>query len=668
MLHALIIGIDDYPKLVKLAGAKADAEKMVTFLTSDLKVPKGNITKLFDKQASRQAIIDAFGMLKSDNRIQKGDPILIFFAGHGGLTNAPPLWKEKNGTNKIQVIFPYDYDLPDPQTNGPVNCIPDTTIAKLLNQLAEVRGNNITVIFDSCHSASGTRDDLQSPGRRARSAEILFPIPHDIDDDIFTHDSVSLKVQRGSELLLDSDQASHIHISACGSNQKAWEENGKGFFTPALLDTLRRSGVDNITYENLIKALPTLPSQSPHCYGQNKDRILFHSYLRLQAKAFVPVVYTPSANGYSLSLQTGEASGVTENSVWALHESPTEDSPSFATVTTGRPEILTTPLHAMNPKDGRITRWLDQLANKPSRPSENRVYARRLRASQVPEIGVWCTSQSLRSLLPTTTPGAPGNTADEFGYVMSKEKNKDDIQLEIYPGSSSQVRFRLHHRAAGKYGVTELGHSKPAIREEIETVLFAAARWKWHLQRSNLLHNHKNQIESMKIMKVATKVGRGREYLNKPVVMKEMSSGLVEFTTKPNDLYGIELVSCANSPPLYIRVFFFDAMDFSIGDMFGHSVANGPEDAILQAGQKIVIGDGQDGGAPLRFTVSPENKIELGYLKVFWCTGPFELSDLKQRSAFEMRPGTVGRAVGRASAAKKHDWGTICLTLVLKAA
>jgi hypothetical protein len=146
-LHALIIGIDNYPKLPSLAGSIADARKIEAFLISDLMVPKQQIVTLYDRYASRQAVINAFMMLQTDPRIHKGDPILIFFSGHGGLIDARPLWKEKYGSSKIQVIFPYDYYLPIDNSHTYVNCIPDITIAELLNQLAAVKGNNIVSIM-----------------------------------------------------------------------------------------------------------------------------------------------------------------------------------------------------------------------------------------------------------------------------------------------------------------------------------------------------------------------------------------------------------------------------------------------------------------------------------------------------------------------------------------
>jgi hypothetical protein len=112
-----------------------------------------------------------------------------------------------------------------------------------------------TLIFDSCHSASGSRNDpnldARLSGRLSRGAEVVVEIPYDIDDDLISG-------SRGPARLLHTDQASHVLLAACGSLEKAWEENGRGVFTAALIKTMQGYSVDKITYQNLIAAMPML--------------------------------------------------------------------------------------------------------------------------------------------------------------------------------------------------------------------------------------------------------------------------------------------------------------------------------------------------------------------------------------------------------------------------
>ncbi|CAE6506355.1 unnamed protein product [Rhizoctonia solani] len=151
-LHALLIGIDKYKRFAKLSGAVKDVESVYEFLHSDLSVPESQITQLRNEQATRFGIINAMEQLSKNRSIKRFDPILIFYAGHGCEVDSPLA----NYEEKAQCLVPWD--IGDQETDGQtVSPIPDYTIAALLNELAMEKGNNITVIFDSCHSASGTR-------------------------------------------------------------------------------------------------------------------------------------------------------------------------------------------------------------------------------------------------------------------------------------------------------------------------------------------------------------------------------------------------------------------------------------------------------------------------------------------------------------------------------
>ncbi|KAG8683380.1 hypothetical protein FRC11_013641, partial [Ceratobasidium sp. 423] len=145
VLHALIIGINDYPNLPKLKGAVADADEFANFLESELKVPPDHIINLRDDTATRRNIIGSIKSLQNNPQINYRDPILIYYAGQGGSRKATKEWLEVNGTYLVEVIFPFDYDarVHDSSTSDPIECIPDRTIIGLLNELSEAKGDNI---------------------------------------------------------------------------------------------------------------------------------------------------------------------------------------------------------------------------------------------------------------------------------------------------------------------------------------------------------------------------------------------------------------------------------------------------------------------------------------------------------------------------------------------
>ena len=138
--HALVIGIDKYANHRKLSGAVADANAVDTYLRRYLDVPKRQMVILRNEQATRAAIIEAFKALGENPRIDRNDAIFIYYAGHGGEQEAPR--GLDTGGEKIQVIIPRDQGLTR-SSGQPIPSIPDYTIAALLNDLVDKKGNNI---------------------------------------------------------------------------------------------------------------------------------------------------------------------------------------------------------------------------------------------------------------------------------------------------------------------------------------------------------------------------------------------------------------------------------------------------------------------------------------------------------------------------------------------
>ena len=142
-LFALIIGINEYasPNITNLLGAVPDADAVRDFLQKQLGVPSSQIRNLRNSEATRAAIvagIEAFSLIEE---IKNGDPILIYYAGHGGSAKTPKGW-EAGGTTKIELLIPYDHCSPLEDGN-PKHGIPDRTLGALLSQLAFKKGDNI---------------------------------------------------------------------------------------------------------------------------------------------------------------------------------------------------------------------------------------------------------------------------------------------------------------------------------------------------------------------------------------------------------------------------------------------------------------------------------------------------------------------------------------------
>ena len=85
-VFALIIGIDKYisRKISNLLSCASDALRIRNWLVNDLEVPAENACILLNEQATKQSIENAFMThLVSNTQIERGDAILLYFAGHG---------------------------------------------------------------------------------------------------------------------------------------------------------------------------------------------------------------------------------------------------------------------------------------------------------------------------------------------------------------------------------------------------------------------------------------------------------------------------------------------------------------------------------------------------------------------------------------------------------
>ncbi|KAJ7918245.1 hypothetical protein B0H13DRAFT_2437652, partial [Mycena leptocephala] len=139
-----------------LRGAVNDATAFYEFLLDSrerrgLGVPKLNILFLKDEDAARDKILAAFeSHLLNNPRIpDRGEAsMILFFAGHGTRVYAPGNLMSQDAM--VEGICPVD------ERTSPggkyVHMIPDYVLVHLLRELCEKKGQNITVIFDSCHS------------------------------------------------------------------------------------------------------------------------------------------------------------------------------------------------------------------------------------------------------------------------------------------------------------------------------------------------------------------------------------------------------------------------------------------------------------------------------------------------------------------------------------
>ncbi|KAG6371110.1 hypothetical protein JVT61DRAFT_10652 [Boletus reticuloceps] len=202
---ALVIGIDNYAHCGKLGGAVRDAKAIKQYLEEALGVSEDHIYTLFDEEATRHAIINAFRKLQNDERIDRGDPIMIFYSGHGGEISPPRSWGIER---KIQCLLPQDCETAGANPPTDRAPIPDRTIETLDDYIWGSRQGKIAYGF----AYHGLR--------------------------------------------------SHVLLAACGETELAYEHKGRGQFTSALLATLKSCAVNDLTYAGLLDQIQLRRYQS----------------------------------------------------------------------------------------------------------------------------------------------------------------------------------------------------------------------------------------------------------------------------------------------------------------------------------------------------------------------------------------------------------------------
>ena len=234
-LHALIIGIDNYPNPAhRLRGCKNDASAFAGYL-SDYSKANGlayNEKRLFDDAASRQEIIDGFGHFST---FKKGDICVLYYSGHGSQMAAPPeFWDEQDHRSETIVCY-------DSRSPGGRDLI-DKELATLIWLTTKDHDDmHFLAVMDCCHSGSNTRDlDI-----RARMAEPSTVVLRDASGYF------------GKEHWKDYQppSARHIHLSAAKDSETAKELSiqgtQRGAFTFNLIKTLEQVGI-NLSYEELV--------------------------------------------------------------------------------------------------------------------------------------------------------------------------------------------------------------------------------------------------------------------------------------------------------------------------------------------------------------------------------------------------------------------------------
>ncbi|EIM79948.1 uncharacterized protein STEHIDRAFT_163203 [Stereum hirsutum FP-91666 SS1] len=617
-------------------------------------VPASQIHVLLNEQATRSEIRKYIEDLTSSSDIRLGDPILIFYAGHGAQTNSPNGWQAGGGSHpQIQMICPHDF-LPRRSDVDDAQGIPDMTLAILLNHLSKAKGDNITVIFDCCHSGSGTREESYDPEVNVRGIDLPqdYVIAPTADNDLLREEnSRGDRVMAGYEV---SGSRSHVLLAACRADERSREDGSGGLFTRALLETLNTEGTDKTTYEGLIDCIPDITGQNPQCEGFHKSRILFDSKAHSSRHKLLKVT---KAKSRSYMLECGEAFGITLNSQFDVYKSKNLESLPVG--------ILTA--RSISAFSARC----EVAPNVPDLPlsSSCAAYALQTRADTMSGIRMSIADEPLFLDIITLV-------RDEIKHGLRIRLVVEDASplpdIALVTNGDNTVTFDINDKLCRDRGMTHMYYpvhldptttsSRDSFTEKILTIVRSAADFYFHLgryptydglRRSGLVRLEAYELEE-------GWVGNDWGMAEKEPQRNLIQQNALSVYDEDEKVFGFKVVNDSHVP-LYAALFFFDMSDLSIKSYYEPSAArsSGAEHSVAAKGE-LTIGHGAGGGQPRQYYVRQGQEVDVGYLKLFISTKWVDYSQIAQPSPFQ--GGKQRRLKSRP--AKGMIWDAVCVSVV----
>jgi hypothetical protein len=236
-VYALLVGVNDYgPEIGSLDGCLNDVDLFREYLDHHVDRAALAVEVLKNSDATRANIIGRFRSHLGQAR--SGDVALFQFCGHGARWASNAAFRESFPDGRDEGLVCHDsrrpggYDLADKE------------LAVLIAEVA-ANGAHAVVLFDCCHSGSGTRGADAVRGLKPRlTHEVTIERP--LESYLDGHYARSR--DRREPLFVPTGR--HILLAACERGQLAQESTGHGVFTSTLVDVLMKSGGE-LSYADL---------------------------------------------------------------------------------------------------------------------------------------------------------------------------------------------------------------------------------------------------------------------------------------------------------------------------------------------------------------------------------------------------------------------------------
>ncbi|GEM_PF-6591203 len=332
--HALLIGINQYPFMeeqYQLSGCVNDVKLLRQVLVQKFGFNRDNIRTLFNKDATRQGMLDAMNDIVS---VLEEDDIFVFqYSGHGHQCRVKTEFTDE-GSGKLNCILPCDDSEPKPDSDDVFfREIREHEINEWLHKIAE-KTRYTTLIFDACHSGTITRNviDGDNETRQSRQYKARF-IPESARNQVVTLDSEASDIVTRSGQAVDNKATNwltlsenYVVISGCRDTQKSketyfYEGDARfkhGVMTYCLCEALKNAK-PGMTYRDVFeqvsaRVVTIVQEQNPQIEGELDREVLgVHD---IEPLNFI-LVDTVSDN--TVTLSAGVAQGVSINSEWDIY-------------------------------------------------------------------------------------------------------------------------------------------------------------------------------------------------------------------------------------------------------------------------------------------------------------------------------------------------------------
>ncbi|KAJ7087548.1 caspase domain-containing protein [Mycena belliarum] len=640
-VFAFIIGIDEYlaNSIPNLRGCVNDAQTIRTYLTNRFHIPECQIAFLANEDATRVAILEKFQThLIENSSIERDDTIILYYAGHGSRATAPESWPATDG--KVETLVPHDERMKTPECET-IHGIPDRTINMLLSQLATAKGNNITAIFDCCHSGGITRESGSSILPLPRFVETLAPIPANLDEGLFGARSGQVSLPPGIRYEF---MQSHVLLAACRQQQRAREclsaaGTPCGFFTDSLIKELRAVGPNRITYTELLDKLPTLPDQNPQCEGANKNRFLFAA--EGPAQGSMTCALTVGADG-ALEIDMGSLHGVVVGTQFVSEKDARgaqELRRTLVAVSVALDSAVLVPTastsNSLFPEGTRliVSEWNNNAAMM-------KVY---VHPSESPKLAI--TDVSVPRMRPN------------FLVVESL----DAADLAVARVSEDTFALTRLDALLARYATQDTKLAVPL--DSLPHALDAVGKFSYFLGR----HNAHASLGDALQLEMHRLRGEYPARVPDPVVGNLVVANEARFKLDTRAKYGFAICNYS-AHDLFPYLFYFDPATYSIDAWYipASSTMAAPLPAMKgDEPTRMTIGYGAGGGFAFQFIIPEGITSDTGFIKIFYSTRYLDLKRIEQPAAVDANGDEGRNARAERFAVDAEIWGTLEVALTM---